>query len=320
MFTQSLRMTLMLQPRWLACGLLAIAGAGACAAAVPPSPAPAASPAAARDSTTPTAAKAQVDFVISNTIFALLHEMGHVIIRDFDVPLLGMEEDSADTVAALIMLSGGHAGASAEDAHRMTRALALAALGNALIWKGGHEQKDQEILFWDQHDLSVRRASRIACLIYGSNPELYGWVADAARMPDRRRDNCEDEYALARHAGAWVLDTYGNRGRADAADPVAQVSVAYGPAKGEQQEALRQMMEQRRFVEVVVRQVDALFAFRKPLVVQVSRCGRPNAYWDPDVRELQLCYELLEAFTKLAADPGVASAYAAIAGHERPEP
>ena len=258
---------------------------------------------------------AQVDFVISNTIFALLHEMGHVIIRDFEVPLLGMEEDSADTLAALIMLSGGSAQASDAETEKLTRALALAAVGNAMTWKSGLEQKEAEILFWDQHSLSVRRASRIACLIYGSNPQLYAWVADSARMPDRRRDNCEDEFALARHAGVWVYETYGNRAGRVKDSPVPQVTVAYGPAKGAAQESLRQLLEQRRFVEALVAKLDVQFAFRKPLVVKLNRCGRPNAYWDPDSRELQLCYELLESFVQLSADPGVAKAYASISQH-----
>jgi hypothetical protein len=285
----------------IACGHATATGAAA-APAAPTKP-------AASDSLT----TAQVDFVISNTIFALLHEMGHVIIRDFDVPLLGMEEDSADTLAALIMLSGGSAGANAEDTQKLVRALALAAVGNAMIWKSGLEQKNAEILFWDQHGLSARRASRIACLIYGSNPKLYAWVADSARMPDRRRDNCEDEFELARHAGVWVSDTYGNRGRQIKESPAPQVSVAYGPAKGDMQESMRRLLEQRRFVEALVAKVDAQFAFKKPLVVKIDRCGRPNAYWDPDYRELQLCYELLESFVQLSADPGVAKAYATIA-------
>ena len=35
--------------------------------------------------------------MIGNVLFALVHEFGHVIIRDFDVPLLGLEEESAPT-------------------------------------------------------------------------------------------------------------------------------------------------------------------------------------------------------------------------------
>jgi Putative metallopeptidase len=287
----------------IACGVFSLAAATTGRAA------PAASIKPATDVSLSTA---QVDFVVSNTIFALLHEMGHVIIRDFEVPLLGMEEDSADTLAALIMLSGRSVGANTEETKKLTRALALAAVGNAMTWKTGLEQKDTEILFWDQHGLSARRASRIACLIYGSNPKLYAWVADSAKMPDRRRDNCGDEYELAHHAGVWVYDTYGNRGRHIEESPTPQVTVAYGPAKGDRQESMRQLLEQRRFVEAVVAKVDAQFAFKKPLVVKIDRCGRPNAYWDPDYRELQLCYELLESFAQLSTDPGVAKAYATI--------
>ena len=256
---------------------------------------------------------AQLDFVISNTIFALLHEFGHAIIRDFDVPLLGMEEDSADTLAALIMLGGGAPGASPEATHRLTSALALAAVGNALTWQSGVEQQDTEILFWDQHGLSVRRASRIACLIYGSNPKQYAWIADSTRMPDRRRDGCEDEFALARHAGAWVLDTYGNRGRKTHEGATPQVTVTYGPARGPALESIRSALQQRGFLEALAHQVDSAFAFQKPLVVRVSTCGTSNAYWDQDHRELQLCYELPEAFLMLSHDPAVAKAYDTVA-------
>src|SRR5213592_3720638 len=39
----------------------------------------------------------RVEFVIGNTLFALLHEMGHVIIAEMKLPVLGREEDAADT-------------------------------------------------------------------------------------------------------------------------------------------------------------------------------------------------------------------------------
>jgi putative metallopeptidase DUF4344 len=292
----------------LAAGLgLAVTAAGQTAPAASAKPAEAVS-----------LSKAQIAFVVSNTVFALLHEMGHVIIRDFDVPLLGMEEDSADTLAALIMLSGGSPKASAEYTDKLTRALALAAVGNAMIWKSGLEQNNTEILFWDQHGLSARRASRIACLIYGSNPKRYAWVADSAKMPDRRRDNCEDEFELARHAGAWVADTYGDRGGHIKEGPAPQVSVVYEPAKGDMQVSIRHALEQRRIVEAIVAKVDVQFAFKKALVVKVSRCGQPNAYWDSEYRELQLCYELLESFVQQSSDPDVARAYATITDNGHP--
>ena len=46
----------------------------------------------------------RVEFVVGNTLFTLLHEMGHVIIAEMKLPVLGREEDAADTYAALRML------------------------------------------------------------------------------------------------------------------------------------------------------------------------------------------------------------------------
>ena len=40
---------------------------------------------------------ATLDFVLGNSVFVLLHEFGHVVIRDFNIPILGLEETAADT-------------------------------------------------------------------------------------------------------------------------------------------------------------------------------------------------------------------------------
>ena len=49
----------------------------------------------------------RVEFVVGNTLFVLLHEMGHVLIAEMKLPVLGREEDAADTFAALAMLKVG---------------------------------------------------------------------------------------------------------------------------------------------------------------------------------------------------------------------
>src|SRR6516225_7759504 len=43
----------------------------------------------------------RVEFVVGNTLFVLLHEMGHVLMAEMKLPVLGREEDAADTFAAL---------------------------------------------------------------------------------------------------------------------------------------------------------------------------------------------------------------------------
>ena len=86
------------------------------------------------------------EFIIGNTVFVLAHEFGHAIIRDFNVPILGLEENSADTLAA----------------------------GNP------------ELIYWAQHDLSARRAARILCLLVGSDEARYGWLVGTGLVPEVR--------------------------------------------------------------------------------------------------------------------------------------
>jgi putative metallopeptidase DUF4344 len=49
----------------------------------------------------------RVEFVVGNTLVLLLHEMGQVHISEMHLPVLGREEDAADTFAALRLLQIG---------------------------------------------------------------------------------------------------------------------------------------------------------------------------------------------------------------------
>src|SRR3954454_13912300 len=42
-----------------------------------------------------------IGFVIGNTLFTLTHELGHAVISEFRLPVLGREEDAADAFATL---------------------------------------------------------------------------------------------------------------------------------------------------------------------------------------------------------------------------
>lgn len=256
--------------------------------------------------------QARVDFVVANTVFALSHEFGHAIIRDFELPLLGLEEDSADTLAVMFMLSGLERSTSDEDRRRFTGLLALAAVGNALTWETGLEKQSREIVYWASHGLSVRRAARIACLIYGSDVQRYAWIADLSKMPEFRRDGCPDEFASAQRAASWVRDAYGVRhGRLRNAAG-GEVSIEYGRTFSDEQATVRAFLEKERTLERVSERVDHHFDFKAPLTVRARTCGTPNAYWDPEERELRLCFELLEAFWKLSADPKLDAVYATV--------
>ena len=47
------------------------------------------------------------EFVVGNMLFVFVHEMGHALVHEMDVPVLGREEDAADAFATLTMLKVG---------------------------------------------------------------------------------------------------------------------------------------------------------------------------------------------------------------------
>jgi len=119
--------------------------------------------------------------------------------------VLGNEEDAADTLAAttLIRLDRN----SPDSDYRYTRMLLMAADANRILWQRGLE-RDSRRAYWANHPLSVQRAARIACLVLGSDEEVFAALPELVDMPLFRAAWCPEEYALADSARTWVQSTY----------------------------------------------------------------------------------------------------------------
>jgi hypothetical protein len=48
----------------------------------------------------------EVRFVVGNALWTLVHEMGHALIAELNVGILGREEDAADCIATIALLHG----------------------------------------------------------------------------------------------------------------------------------------------------------------------------------------------------------------------
>src|SRR6188474_353814 len=55
----------------------------------------------------PQAKRQLVEFVVGNTLFVMAHEMGHGLINEMNIPVLGREEDAADSFAIVAALKMG---------------------------------------------------------------------------------------------------------------------------------------------------------------------------------------------------------------------
>ncbi len=187
-------------------------------------------------------------------------------------------------------------------------------MGNVFTWRGGLELQNPELLYWAQHDLSARRAARILCLLVGSDPARFGWLADAGLVPEVRAETCPAEYAMAERAVRWVGQTYGRFRDGKATDDGREIRVRYFEPASPAQAALRDRLQAARVLETTVDFCDRAFRFPEPLEVRLASCAVPNGYWDPGERRLKLCYELLENLDRQSRDPAVVRAYAALRG------
>ncbi len=242
----------------------------------------------------------RAEFVIGNGYYVLLHEFAHVIIHDFDIPILGNEEDAADTLAATALIRLDKQMATNDFRH--TKMLLMAADANRILWQRGVELDNLKVAYWANHPLSAQRAARIICLVFGSDVETFEPLPDMVNMPLFRADWCEEEYRLADGAREWVKTTYGFtegvRGRPD-------VGVVYQNAEQPTHRIIEAFLKSEGMLEKAADYLRRYFPLPSELTLIARACDVPNAYWDEDAREVVLCYELMEAFYNFSAEQKV---------------
>jgi hypothetical protein len=261
----------------------------------------------------------RVQFVVGNTLFVLLHELGHVIIDEMKLPVLGREEDAADTFAALInarfvlcrasenlhtgiisiSLSPERSPSSATRSFRVIgtnfsqRVLMDASEGWFLNGRRD-QQTGSTPLYYGEHNLSEQRAYQIVCLMVGSDPAKFMSLADETKMPQSRQQSCRKDYAKA----SWYWDTALKPHRRAPDQPETRIGVAYGNAQGDLEVFARSFREVR-ILETVGQAAAADFAWPAPFTMEMQSCGRSDAAWSDKTRTVRVCYELAFDFAQL---------------------
>lgn len=132
------------------------------------------------------------DLVLDVVMHTLFHELGHVLMYQYELPLFYEEEDVVDSLANLLLLDYTENGTQvATSAAKMYR---LEAEGI-----DSFEAAD----FWDEHSLDIQRYYDVYCAIYGAFPEdnqrIIGDVFDG---DEEQGEVCIDTYT--RVANAWA--------------------------------------------------------------------------------------------------------------------
>lgn len=140
-----------------------------------------------------------VDAPVADVYFhTLMHEIGHVLYDQYDLPLLAREEDAADALASVLLLEYVENGATI-------------ALNAADMF--GHESEAYEWFeqsdFWSEHSLDIQRYYSTICHVYGSDPDLHeDLVNDEYGLSEERASACQAEYERLSAGWLSILEPY----------------------------------------------------------------------------------------------------------------
>lgn len=117
--------------------------------------------------------------------FALQHEVGHMLVGVFKLPITGREEDFADQFALLQLL--GDAGAARE-------------LLDGPLWHFGYLRSTRSHRPDDTHGSPAQRMANWACWLIGRDAVAFAHLAEWADLSGYRRSRCPSEFELLHRA------------------------------------------------------------------------------------------------------------------------
>lgn len=233
-------------------------------------------------------------FVVANTEFTVLHEVGHVLLSEVDLPFLGGEEQASDQLAAVALLLSNTPGRDP----RAPLKLLTAAQGWLIEW-GLQEAGGRGFEYWDSHPLDLQRYYNLLCLLQGGTGDAAPAMDDQLPLPYQRAWRCDEEYGRALRSLQWIARTQG------AAAPARRlqqprVGVVYELPGNAELEPLYRLVRESGVLEQAARVIETHFALSDRIdIVLANICGE-TAYWRADLREIVICYALLERFARLA--------------------
>jgi hypothetical protein len=223
-----------------------------------------------------------VEFVVGNTIFVLAHEMGHGLINEMNMPVLGREEDAADSFAIVTALNIGS---------KFSEQVLMEATKGWVLSAKRDKKEGNKFAFYDEHGLDPQRAYNAVCYMVGSNPEKYKQLAKDTKLPEERQKSCVYEWQNVKWSWEEMLKSHLRKPD----QPKVNIEITYENNKkyAVQEKVLRNM----GLLETLAAHLADRYAWPKDFKMEAKSCGMANARWSH--RVLTLCYELANEFIDL---------------------
>ena len=219
--------------------------------------------------------EAAAQFVTSNIISTFYHELGHALIDVLQLPVLGKEEDAADTLASVLTHMIWDEDAATQITYDTANAFAL--------WASEPEGWDSA--YADTHSLDQQRYFSTVCLFYGANPDAREAAAVDLELPANRAEGCPDEFAQAEASWGAMLE-----GLEPGPDSKGMVLV-----ETDQDDPIGQILAAE------IADLNETYGLPQEVQVSVQACGEANAFYVPGEYKIIMCVEYAEAMAELWA-------------------
>ena len=254
---------------------------------------------------------------LTNSIF--MHEFGHALIGELQIPSTGPEEDSVDIFSALKVVEPTMYPTEDESINAIGREVATYS---ALQWyysgMVAQQQGAGETPWQDEHTPDLKRFRNVFCVMYGGNPGIFTNLAEQIGFDDRTLGRCEGEFNKQNRAWRTILaphtrvDAWFPEGQLPADAPGSNVEVTFEPTNSEIGNFLTTAFGDglRGFAD----NLSKTYALPRPIQVTYKDCGELNAWYDPREGSITMCYDLIEHLAvmisdiEMGGDQGAASA------------
>lgn len=216
-------------------------------------------------------------FIESNVLEALYHEMAHALIDTMNLPVFGPQEHAADFFAAILI-----------DRMHDEQTSRQMVLDVAASYEASYQRNfslSRRTSFADEHANPMQRYYNLACLYLGADPERRQDIARELELPAARAEFCEFEFDQANFAWGGVLEALGERA------PANTITLDW---------ILDNDSHLAQFITREIAVLNKVLALPEPITVSVIPCGKANAYYDPEPKEVIICTELSDHLAELA--------------------
>lgn len=132
--------------------------------------------------------------VLAHTI---IHEFAHAFIFMHEIPVLGREEDAADSLATVLL------------AEYFANGQEIVISAADLFDLESEDRTELEAAdFWDEHSLDRQRFYSTLCHVYGSNPEQYAELPDSLGFSMERAELCVEEFDAITKSWSTLLEPH----------------------------------------------------------------------------------------------------------------